>query len=239
MNTHHIIKLCDRCYWDTATETVKLHNEIVSLTSNMTKVLKLLITNYNKPISSIDIFFHIWENFENEYKPRSVRNLISTLRKRLPCLSIVNYYGGSYMLKKNRENHPVFSENLIDILDQARNGITISDPNQNDNPVIYVNHALANAFGYAPEEVIGKNCRFLHGDDRNQPALEEIRQAIQAHKEVTVTLRNYHKSGQLIYSEVTISPIFDKNTHKLKYFLGIQKDVTALQQLIQQIKGMV
>jgi len=205
----------------------------------MTKVLKLLITNYNKPISSIDIFFHIWENFENEYKPRSVRNLISTLRKRLPCLSIVNYYGGSYMLKKNRENHPVFSENLIDILDQARNGITISDPNQNDNPVIYVNHALANAFGYAPEEVIGKNCRFLHGDDRNQPALEEIRQAIQAHKEVTVTLRNYHKSGQLIYSEVTISPIFDKNTHKLKYFLGIQKDVTALQQLIQQIKGMV
>ena len=87
--------------------------------------------------------------------------------------------------------------------------------------------------------MIGKNCRFLHGEDRDQPALDEVRQAIQVQKDVTVTLRNYHKSGQLIYSEVTISPIFDKKTHKLKYFLGVQKDVTAIQQLIQQIKVMV
>lgn len=239
MNTHHIIKLGDRCYWDTITETIKVHNEVISLTSNMTKLLKLLIKNHNRPISSVDIFFHIWENYEHEYNPRNVRNLISNVRKRVPGLSIVNYYGGSYMLKKNRESHPLFTDHLIDILDQAKNGISLSDPNQDDNPVIYVNHAFANAFGYTPEEVIGRNYRFLQGDDRDQSALEEIRHAIKEQKDVTVTLRNYHKLGQLIYNEVTISPIFDKKTHKLKYFLGIQKDVTSLQQLIQQIKGLV
>lgn len=239
MNTHHIIKLGDRCYWDTISETIKVHNEVISLTSNMTKLLKLLIKNHNRPISSVDIFFHIWENYEHEYNPRNVRNLISNIRKRVPGLSIVNYYGGSYMLKKNRESHPLFTDHLIDILDQAKNGISLSDPNQDDNPVIYVNHAFANAFGYTPEEVIGRNCRFLQGDDRDQSALEEIRHAIKEQKDVTVTLRNYHKSGQLIYNEVTISPIFDKKTHKLKYFLGVQKDVTSLQQLIQQIKGLV
>jgi len=239
MNIHPMIKLCDRCYWDTATETVKWHNENVPLTSNMRRVLKLLITNHNKPISSIDIFFHIWENFENEYKPKNVRNLISNVRKRLPCLSIVNYYGGSYMLKKNRESHPLFTDHLVDILDQAKNGITISDPNQNDHPIIYVNHAFADAFGYIPEEIIGRNYHFLQGGDDDQQALDQIRQAIQAQKDITVTLRNYHKSGQFIFHEVTMSPIFDKKTHKLKYFLGVQKDVTSIQQLIQQIKGMV
>ncbi|ADR34296.1 PAS sensor protein [Sulfuricurvum kujiense DSM 16994] len=239
MNTHHTIKLCDRCYWDTISETVALHHEIVPLTSNMKKLLKLLIANYNKPISSVDIFLHVWDSYEQEYTPRNVRNLISNLRKRLPCLNIVNYYGGSYMLKKNRESHPVFADHLIEILDQSKNGITISDPSQPDNPVIYINHAFANAFGYSPDEIIGKNCRFLQGDDRDQPALEELRKAMKEQTDVTVILRNYHKSGELIYNEVTISPVFDKKTHKLKYYIGVQKDVTSVQKLIQQIKGMI
>ncbi|MCV6607534.1 MAG: ATP-binding protein, partial [Campylobacterales bacterium] len=86
------------------------------------------------------------------------------------------------------------------------------------------------------EEVMGKNCRFLQKDDREQEAIKKMKQAVIKEETVTVVIRNYSKSGRLVYNEVTISPIFDKNTKKIKYFLGIQKDVTKEQLEVQNSK---
>lgn len=233
------IKLYDKCYWDTNLHTVSVDGYQVALTVNMTKMLGLLIANLDRPVSSVDMFFHIWDDYDTEFNPKNVRNLISNLRKRLPQITINNYYGGRYVLKKYRDNVPDIQDYVIDILDQAKNGVTISDPNQPDNPLVFVNEAFSELFGYTPDEVLGKNCRFLQGEDREQIALDEIRKAIKEQKDVTVTVRNYTKTGELIYNEVTISPIFDKKTEKLKYFLGVQKNVTAIQKLIQQIKKLV
>ncbi|OHD94870.1 MAG: hypothetical protein A2019_06550 [Sulfurimonas sp. GWF2_37_8] len=150
-----------------------------------------------------------------------------------------NYYGGRYVLKKYRDNVPDITDYVLEILDQAKNGITISDPNLPDNPIIFVNEAFSELFEYTPDEVIGRNCRFLHGEDRDQIALKEVKDALIEKRDITVILRNYTKSGELIFNELTISPIFDKKTEKLKYFLGVQKNVTAIQKLIQQIKRML
>lgn len=123
-----------------------------------------------------------------------------------------------------------FSEELISflpkIIKQARNGITITDPNQEDNPIIYVNDFFCKTYGYSKNEVIGRNCRFLQKDDRNQEERKEIREAISNKQTIKRTIRNYKKDGTLIYNDVSITPIFnDKN--ELKFFLGIQKDVTS------------
>lgn len=117
-------------------------------------------------------------------------------------------------------------EHFFEIIDQARNGITICDPNQEDNPLIYVNKAFTETFGYTFDESVGKNCRFLQGTDRDQANLEVIRDAIKTESEVQTVLRNYTKDGELVYNEVKVSPIFDKKTGDLKFFLGIQKDIT-------------
>jgi len=117
-------------------------------------------------------------------------------------------------------------EYLFEVIDQARNGITISDPNQEDNPLIFVNQVFTEIFGYSKEEVLGKNCRFLQANDRDQANLQKIRDAVKEHKETITVLRNYTKEGKLIYNEIKVSPIFDKKTGALKYFLGIQKDIT-------------
>ncbi|MFZ2891069.1 PAS domain-containing protein [Sulfuricurvum sp.] len=239
MNAKTLIKLCDKCYWNPLTQTVIEDNHILVLTSSMTKLLAILIDHYDKPVSSVDIFFHIWDDYEKEFNPKSVRNLISNLRKRIPCLIINNYYGGRYVLKKYRDNVPNITDYVLEILDQAKNGVTISDPNLPDNPIIFVNEAFSELFGYTSEEVIGRNGRFLHGEDRDQISLKEIQKALQEERDITVTLRNYTKEGELIFNELTISPIFDKKTEKLKYFLGVQKNVTAIQKLIQQIKRML
>jgi len=114
---------------------------------------------------------------------------------------------------------------IPNILSQATNGIIVSDPNIEDNPIVYVNDAVIKKFGYGEDSFIGKNCRFLQGDDKEQKGLKAIRAAIKNKTSTKVTLRNYTKYGKLIYNQFTISPIFDENKN-LKFFLGIQQDIT-------------
>jgi len=131
------------------------------------------------------------------------------------------------------------NEYLFEILDQAKNGITITDPNKEDNPIIYVNQTFTNLFEYQYNDIIGFNCRFLQGEDREQKSIEKIRDAIEKQIPTTVILRNYTKSGKLIFNELTISPIFDKSTQKIKYFLGVQKDVTKEQNLLKELSSLI
>jgi PAS domain S-box-containing protein len=77
----------------------------------------------------------------------------------------------------------------------SRGAIVITDPNRPDNPIVYVNPTFERITGYSLEEVVGKNCRFLQSDDRDQPALEDLRVAIREGRECQVVLRNYKKDG--------------------------------------------
>ncbi len=73
--------------------------------------------------------------------------------------------------------------------------------------------------------MIGKNCRFLQKDDRDQPQLLLIRNAIKYGQHCQVTVRNYRKDGSMFWNELTISPI--KNADgQVTHFVGIQADVT-------------
>ncbi|NEV61724.1 PAS domain-containing protein [Thiorhodococcus minor] len=114
---------------------------------------------------------------------------------------------------------------LSQILDTCVNGVTLSDPDQEDNPIIYANEAFELITGYDREDILGHNCRFLQGEDRDQPELERIRDALKNRAPVTVTLRNYRKDGTLFYNQFTIRPLYDPQGN-LIYYLGIQYDVT-------------
>jgi len=222
------VKIGIDTYWDNNKECVIYQNNTIYLSQSMVNCLKLLILHRGKPLTNTQIYYELWPVKDNKYSPRSVRSLISNLRKKIPSINIINHYGGYYSLEKFHEEAPDLHEYLLDILDQTKVGITITDPHKKNNPVIYVNQTYANTFGYEPEEVIGKNLRYLQGTDRDQKERALIRDAIQNRVEITTIIRNYHKSGRLIYNELTISPIFDKKTLQLKYFIGIQKDITYL-----------
>lgn len=114
---------------------------------------------------------------------------------------------------------------LSQILDSCVNGITLSDPDQEDNPLVYANEAFELITGYNQEDILGHNCRFLQGDDRDQEGIEQIRQAMRDNKSVTVTLRNYRKDGELFYNRFSIRPLFDRQGRVI-YYLGVQYDVT-------------
>lgn len=115
---------------------------------------------------------------------------------------------------------------LYQAVESTRNGIVITDPNRPDNPIIYCNPAFAELSGFRIDQIIGRNCRFLQRDDRDQPEIAEIRKAISAAKPITTTLRNYRKNGQVFWNELTVSPVFD-SSGKLINFVGVQNDVSA------------
>lgn len=124
---------------------------------------------------------------------------------------------------------------LSQILDTCINGITLSDPDQPDNPIVYANEAFELITGYDRDQILGRNCRFLQGTDRDQPEIERIREALRERKRTTVTLRNYRKDGSLFYNEFSIRPLFDPQGH-LVYYLGVQYDVTARVEAEQELQ---
>ena len=107
----------------------------------------------------------------------------------------------------------------------SANGIVISDPNKPDNPIVYVNPAFLEMTGYGREEVLGRNCRFLQGEDRDQSGVDEMRAAIREERTAEVVLRNYKKDGTLFYNDLTVSPVFD-DEGRIVRFVGIQDDIT-------------
>lgn len=124
---------------------------------------------------------------------------------------------------------------LSQILDTCVNGVTLSDPDQEDNPIVYANEAFELITGYSRAEIIGRNCRFLQGEDRDQEGIQAIRDAIRERRSITVTLRNYRKDGTLFHNRFSIRPLLD-HQGRLIYFLGIQFDVTDLVEAEEELK---
>lgn len=114
---------------------------------------------------------------------------------------------------------------LTQILDACVNGVTLSDPDLPDSPLVYVNRVFEEMSGYTQDEMIGRNCRFLQGEDRDQAALETLRKAISQHQACTVTLRNYRKNGELFLNKLSIRPLVDRE-NRVIYYLGIQNDLS-------------
>lgn len=124
---------------------------------------------------------------------------------------------------------------LSKILDSCVNGVTLADPDQEDVPLVYVNKAFETITGYTLAETVGKNCRFLQGNEHDQTGVNQLREAIRNKESVEVTLRNYRKNGELFYNHLLISPLFDSNGNLL-YFLGVQYDVTPKIRAEEEIK---
>ena len=116
---------------------------------------------------------------------------------------------------------------LLQLMVEASNdGIVIAEQEGNDSILIYVNPAFERLTGYAADDILYQDCRFLQCQDHDQEALDAIRQAIRDGRPSCQVLRNYRKDGSLFWNELSISPIRNE-ADQLTYYIGIQRDVTA------------
>lgn len=111
-------------------------------------------------------------------------------------------------------------------VESVRNGICITNPRLPDNPIVYVNDAFLEMTTYQRHQVVGRNCRFLQRDDRDQASIEKIREAIRAEQPITTILRNYRRDGSIFWNELTVSPVHDESGTLIN-FVGIQNDISA------------
>ena len=100
----------------------------------------------------------------------------------------------------------------------------ISDPRLPDNPIVACNTAFCDLTGYPPEEVVGRNCRFLSGPGTEPWLTEEIRRGVREHRPVLVEILNYKRSGEPFRNAVLVAPIYDEQD-ALLYFLGSQLEI--------------
>jgi PAS domain S-box-containing protein len=141
---------------------------------------------------------------------------------------------GNIMFVVQKDNG-VIPHVLTQILDSCVNGVTLSDPDLEDSPIVYANKAFEDICGYPQEEIIGRNCRFLQGADRSQPELDRLRAAIKKGEPVEVTLRNYRRNGELFFNRLVVKPLFDDRGNVV-YFLGVQYDITDQVKAQEEIK---
>lgn len=102
----------------------------------------------------------------------------------------------------------------------------ISNPRLPDNPIVACNTAFCDLTGYSPDEVLGRNCRFLSGPGTEPWLSEEIRRGVREHQPVLVEILNYKRSGEPFRNAVLVAPIYDENDDLL-YFLGSQIETSA------------
>jgi PAS domain S-box-containing protein/diguanylate cyclase (GGDEF)-like protein len=112
------------------------------------------------------------------------------------------------------------------VIEEIDEGVLIADARDPNLPLIHANRAFETITGYARNEAIGKNCRYLQGSDRLQPEIARIREAISELKPVAVTLRNYRKDGRLFWNSIRLFPLPAQG--KTTYLVGLIRDVTDL-----------
>lgn len=135
--------------------------------------------------------------------------------------------GGDFPSEFAAPNEPQLIPPLIaQILDACLDGVTLADPNAEDAPILYANRAFQEMTGYSSSEIVGRNCRFLQGEDRDQDGRRELREALERHERAVATLRNYRKNGELFYNRLNVAPLFDADGRAV-YFLGVQYDMTG------------
>ncbi|MBW6528753.1 response regulator [Sphingomonas sp. RHCKR7] len=110
-------------------------------------------------------------------------------------------------------------------IEMTRMPMILTDPTQDDNPIVFANKAFFDLTGYEEDEVLGRNCRFLQGAQTDRNAVAELRHAVEHKSAVALELLNYRRDGTPFWNAVFIGPVYDTGG-TLRYFFASQLDVT-------------
>ncbi len=120
-------------------------------------------------------------------------------------------------------------------IEASVNAIVIADYRLPEQPIIYVNQAFERITGYPRDMAIGRNCRFLQGQDFDQPELAIIRRALETGTEGKAVLRNYRKDGSMFWNELHVAPSLDSQG-RITHFVGVLNDITEAKRYQEELE---
>lgn len=126
------------------------------------------------------------------------------------------------------------NEQLLTAVNASETGIVITDPNRPDNPIIFANQGYCKMTGYDRKEVLGNNPRMMQGKGSKNEGYWILKKAISQGSPAKVELLNYRKDGSPFWTNVHITPVYQDDV--LKYWIGIQYDITALKEAQDELR---
>jgi PAS domain S-box-containing protein len=114
--------------------------------------------------------------------------------------------------------------------------MVITNPRLADNPIVFANEAFYRLSGYGRDEVLGRNCRFLQGEQTDPATIQRIRDALARVETLEIDILNHRKGGQTFWNRLLIAPVFDAEG-QLTYFFASQMDVSAERERLQGLES--
>jgi PAS domain S-box-containing protein len=118
----------------------------------------------------------------------------------------------------------------------TRMPMIITNPRLPDNPVVFANNAFCRLSGYAREEILGRNCRFLQGPQTDPATVRRIHDSVARVESIEIDIRNHRKDGEPFWNRLLMAPVFDTEG-VLAYFFASQVDVTIERQRLQGLES--
>lgn len=113
-------------------------------------------------------------------------------------------------------------EFLRGALDVCPEGVTVCEAT-GDRLVMYVNSAYCRLTGYEPQDFLGKNPRFLQGNDREQPELVALRESLRHGEPARALLRNVRRDGTVFVNDMQIYPLRDASGN-ISHFVSYHRE---------------
>ena len=118
------------------------------------------------------------------------------------------------------------------VLEQSGNSVVITDL---DGNIEYANPKFEEVSGYALEEVLGKNPRFMKSGRQKPEFYEKMWSVISSGHVWNGVFYNKRKDGSLYWESATIAPVLDQNNQVVNY-VAVKEDITSRRDVETQLR---
>lgn len=118
-------------------------------------------------------------------------------------------------------------------LEESSNGVVILDTTLPGYPIRYANAAFCAMSGYHMRQLVGQAPFPLLGRIRRRE-LVNLRRALSAHRHCSVATQLYRQDGQLLWCQISMSPVRDEDG-VLTHYVGVVDDISLRRQHEQQL----
>ena len=144
------------------------------------------------------------------------------------------YYGRVWTFRDitERKRREDTLRQLSAAVEQSPVSVVITDP---EGRISYVNRKFSDSTGYAADEVLGRNPRFLNSGYSPPDMYSEMWSTVLAGGEWRGEFRNRKKNGELYWESAAISPIVDADG-SIEHLLAVKEDITHRRALESELR---
>ena len=223
---------------DLALVVVDKDMRILRYTPTLNRLFELLATDIGRPISTLKSLLDltaleqnirgVMENMRHYSEQISVGNATWLLRVN-PYFEGNSFVSGAVVsfteiteLSDAKQDIAIRSAALSAA---APEGLVVVDIAAEDQPIVHATQAFCELTGYSRAEVLGRNCRFLQGEDSDPNSIAKMREAVEQKVKITVVLLNYRKDGSTFWNELRLAPVIESDG-QVRYMVGIQSNIS-------------